>query len=242
MREIRIYQPGEYGLNDTVELSPEAGQHVGVVLRMQPGARLTLFCGNNREFEAAISSVHKKKVSVKISGVKEISRESPRKIHLAQAISKGDRMEMVVQKAVELGVASITPLITARCVIKMDADRLEKKRAQWEAIAISACEQSGRNIIPAIHTGISMQEYLKKERPSLNFVLSPQATKNWREVEFGKAEIGLLIGPEGGLTHDEIELLAQYQFLPLQLGPRILRTETAALAGLTVLQAICGDL
>ncbi|WP_347252162.1 RsmE family RNA methyltransferase, partial [Legionella sp.] len=112
MRETRIFQAGPYQLGQTIELSPEAGQHVGVVLRMQPGDKITLFCGDNREFEASLVAAHKKKVSVKIIAEREISRESPRIIHLAQAVSKGERMEFVMQKAVELGVASITPLIS----------------------------------------------------------------------------------------------------------------------------------
>lgn len=242
VRSVRIYQPGDYAVGDTLELSHEAGQHVGVVLRMREGDTITLFSGDNREFEATLVSVRKNRVSVTLLASHEINRESPRAIHLAQAISKGDRMETVVQKAVELGVASITPVITARCAVKLDNERMQKKCAQWQAIAIAACEQSGRNMVPVIHPVISLAEYLKTNLPALNFVLYPNAGKSWRDYEFVSTDMGLLIGPEGGLSPEEITLLFAHHFAPLSLGPRVLRTETAALVALSVLQAVCGDL
>jgi 16S rRNA (uracil1498-N3)-methyltransferase len=242
VREVRIYQAGKYKVGQLIELSAEAGRHVSVVLRMQPGHHLTLFSGNNQEFSAEIITINKKKVSVKILTCQELSRESPCSIHLAQAISKGDRMEMVVQKAVELGVASITPLMTERCVVKLDKARLEKKCAQWQAIAIAACEQSGRNKIPFIHPIISLKQYLEGSLPSIKFVLAPNGEKTLRDFGENRAEVGLLIGPEGGLSIDELNTLITHQFAPLNLGPRILRTETAAIVALSVLQAMYGDL
>ncbi len=242
MRTVRIYQPGIYATGQTIELSPAGSQHVGVVLRMQAGEQLTLFSGNNHEFSATISSVHKKKVFVDISAEQLINRESPRAIHLAQAISKGERMELVIQKAVELGVASITPLLTARCVVKLDAERLAKKQGQWQAIAIAACEQSGRNIIPPIHPACSLDSYLKHCQATLRLVLHPQAAKSWRDYAFAAGNIALLIGPEGGLSKDEIAQAMAMKFQPLCLGPRVLRTETAAITALSVLQAVSGDL
>ena len=242
MRDIRIYQPGNYGTGETIELSEEAGRHVGVVLRMQPGDKLCLFRGDNREFDAVISSAQKKKVAVTLLADATVNRESSRVIHLAQAISKGDRMETVVQKAVELGVASITPLITQHCALKLDRERMEKKRLQWQAIAIGACEQSGRNTVPAVHPVLSFHNYLQKNTTPLNFVLYPEAQKSWRDYAFNEQEIGLIIGPEGGLSAAEIELLFKHNFMPLSLGPRVLRTETAAIVALSVLQAVCGDL
>lgn len=242
MRIIRIYQPGTYRIGETLELDSDAGQHIGVVLRMREGETITLFCGDNREFEAKIASVHKNRVSVSILTTYEVNRESPRAIHLAQAVSKGDRMETVVQKAVELGVASITPVITTRCAVKMDKERMQKKCSQWQAIAIAACEQSGRTIVPVVHPILSLGDYLKTALPALKFVLYPEAGKSWRDYEFISPEMGLLIGPEGGLDAEEINLLFTHDFLPLSLGPRILRTETAAIVALGVLQAVCGDL
>lgn len=126
MREIRIYQPGDYAPGQTLELSPSAGQHVGIVLRRQVDETITLFRGDNYEFEAVITAVHKKKVVVNILNQRLVNRESPRSIHLAQAISKGERMEIVIQKAVELGVSSITPLLSERSVVRLDEERMEK--------------------------------------------------------------------------------------------------------------------
>lgn len=242
MREIRIYQPGDYHKGQLLELSPEAGQHVAVVLRMQPGESLTLFCGDNREFTATISAVKKRQVLVTIGEVKEISRESPLSIHLAQAISKGDRMELVMQKSVELGVSSITPLITERCAVKLDKDRMAKKLHQWQNIVIAACEQSGRNLVPLVHHPVTLQQFVQEINAKLKFILHTDGNKTWRDYEFKQADIALIIGPEGGLSSEEVKVACKYDFLPLSLGPRILRTETAAISALSLLQAVGGDL
>jgi 16S rRNA (uracil1498-N3)-methyltransferase len=242
VRTIRIYQPGHYKNGDIVELSPGASQHVGTVLRMQPGEKLVLFCGDNREFPATIKAVQKKKVSVSIDAVSNINRESPRTIHLGQAISKGERMELVIQKAVELGVTTITPLLTERCVVRMNDDRLTKKQAQWQAIAIAACEQSGRNQLPTIHTPCSLDVYLQQCQAALKLVLDPSLSKTWRDYTLSEGDIALLIGPEGGLSHAEVHAAQAKGFEPLCLGPRVLRTETAAIAAISILQAIAGDL
>lgn len=242
MRTIRIYQAGPYSLGESLDLSPTASQHVGVVLRMQPGDELTLFCGNNREYSARIACVNKKKVTVLITDVYEINRESSRPIHLAQAISKGDRMEWAIQKAVELGVTSITPLFTEHCVVKLDETRLAKKQAQWQAIAVAACEQSGRTMVPMIHPASSYATYLQNCNASMKLVLHPRAAISWREYTFTAGDIALLIGPEGGLSDAEISQAQSHGFQTLCLGPRILRTETAAIAALSVLQAVAGDL
>ncbi len=238
MRTVRIYQPGPYEKGETLELSAEAGQHVGVVLRMQAGSPLTLFCGDNREFHATILTAHKKKVSVIINDIHFVNRESPRAIHLAQAISKACRMEIVIQKAVELGVTSITPLFTTHCVVHLDAARLSKKQAQWQAIAIAACEQSGRNQIPMIHDACLLETYLEQCQATTKLVLHPDTTQSWRNYSLTEGDIALLIGPEGGLSDEEVTRAMAFEFQPLCLGPRILRTETAAIAAISVLQAI----
>ncbi|KTC94593.1 16S rRNA (uracil(1498)-N(3))-methyltransferase [Legionella erythra] len=243
MREVRIYQPGYYLAGQEITLSEEAGQHVGVVLRMQPGEALTLFSGDNREFKAEITSVHKKRVTVALNSVHAVNRESPLRLHLAQGISKGDKMEWVVQKAVELGVASIQPVLTERCAVKLDGPRLEKKQAQWQAIAVAACEQCGRNQIPLVHPPVSLHDMLEKKNGFPAFILQPGALhryQTYKDLKMGEAM--LLIGPEGGLSPSESADAQQAGFLPLSLGPRILRTETAAIAAISVLQAVFGDL
>lgn len=242
MKEVRIYQVGEYTSGQSVELSPEAGQHVAVVLRMQVGESITLFNGMNCEFQATITMVKKKQVIVSVNSAQEINRESPLVINLGQAISKGERMEWAMQKSVELGVASITPLITERCVVKLDKERMAKKVQQWQAIAIAACEQCGRNQVPLIHNPMPLEQFMQQAQGELKLVLHTQGNKNWRDYLTTQREMALIIGPEGGLTDAEVSLALQYHFQPLSLGPRILRTETAAISALSVLQAVSGDL
>lgn len=242
MRTVRIYQPGSYQCGDLLALSPEASQHVAVVLRMQVGEQLTLFCGDNREFAVTIEAVKKKQVMVVIDAVSEINKESPLTIHLAQAISKGERMELVMQKAVELGVTSITPIISERCVVKLDQERMHKKLHQWQAIVIAACEQSGRNTVPTVQQPLTLERYLHEESAQLKLMLHPGGNKNWRDYTFAQQSFALLIGPEGGLSDAEVQRAGAQGFQPLSLGPRILRTETAAITALSVLQAVAGDL
>lgn len=242
MRSVRIYQPGEYLAGESIALGPTASQHVGTVLRMQAGEALTLFCGDNREFTAIIVAVTKKSVEVRITDIQKVSRESPCVLHLAQVISKGERMEFVVQKAVELGVASITPLFSERCVVRLDAERLAKKEAQWQAIAIASSEQSGRNLVPIIHKTCLFERYLETVKATSKLILHPHTQTSWREQTHSGGDIALIVGPEGGFTEAETKLAATKQFLPMRLGPRILRTETAAIAALSVLQATYGDL
>lgn len=242
MREVRIYQVGDYISGQVLELSPEAGQHVAVVLRMRVGDALTLFNGHNFEFQSTITMIKKKQVFVSLDSAREINRESPLAIHLGQAISKGERMEWVMQKAAELGVSSITPLITERCAVKLDKERMLKKIQQWQAIVIAACEQCGRNKIPQVHAPVYLEEFLQTLKMDLKFILHTQNARILRDYQFHSAEIALIIGPEGGFSEAEVSLASSYQCAPLSLGPRILRTETAAISAISLLQAVGGDL
>jgi 16S rRNA (uracil1498-N3)-methyltransferase len=241
VRTIRIYQPGNYEKGQTIALSKEASLHVGTVLRMQPKEHVTLFRGDNLEFKTTITEVNKKQITVTVIEVLHVSRESSRVIHLAQGISKGERMEFVIQKAVELGVTSITPLLTERCVVKLDSTRLLKKHQQWQAICIAACEQSGRNQLPTIHQACSFDDYLASSDDTIHFVLDPTTKASWRDYVPIEGGISLMIGPEGGLSSNEIAKARALNFHPLTLGPRILRTETATIAGITLFQALAGD-
>jgi 16S rRNA (uracil1498-N3)-methyltransferase len=242
MKRIRIYQPGDYNPADTVVLSPEASRHVGAVLRMQNGEALTLFAGNNIEYHATIIDASKKSVSVRIDEEAEIDRESPTPIHLVQSISKGDRMEWVMQKAVELGVTTITPIISERTVVRLDEKRTAKKQAQWQAIVQSACEQCGRNIIPQVLPLSSFEDYLQQSKAAIKLILDPCGSQSWNNFDLSSGDIALLIGPEGGFSDAEVSQAKTSGFQALHLGPRILRTETAAIAAISLLQAVCGDL
>ncbi|RUO58693.1 16S rRNA (uracil(1498)-N(3))-methyltransferase [Pseudidiomarina insulisalsae] len=249
MRVPRIYHPfaenseqPQLQQGQALDLSDEAANHVGRVLRMSAGQPLELFTGDGYDYAAVITDASKKKVSIKVQGVRKNSRESALKIHLGQGISRGDRMDFVLQKSVELGVASITPLFTERCGVKLNGERLQKKQQQWQKIVISACEQSGRSVIPTVHTPVPLTTWLAELTPALRLTLDPYAQKPLRQQTLSNEHLQLLIGPEGGLTDHEVSAAAAADFQPVQLGPRVLRTETAALTALSVVQYQFGDL
>jgi 16S rRNA (uracil1498-N3)-methyltransferase len=169
--------------------------------------------------------------------------ESFLKITLAQGIARGDRMDTIVQKAVELGVFDIMPLLTERCNVRLSGEREEKRLMHWQQIAVSACEQSGRNEVPMVHAPESYHSWLSSTHHEYGFVLSPHVSDRLQMVSLPKtARISLLIGPEGGLTDNEVATAIAKGFKPLSLGPRILRTETATLAALTAIQVTFGDM
>lgn len=228
-------------------LEPDAANHVGRVLRMQVGDPIILFNGllfNGLigHFEATISAASKKNVTVTLKQFIEHNAESPLSIHLGQGISRGDKMEFTIQKAVELGVSEITPLFSERCGVKLSGERLEKKWQQWQKIAISACEQCGRNTLPLVHKPISLSHWLQQSSNELKINLHPRATDTIKTLRPPKDGIRLIIGPEGGLSDDEITQTVAQNFCEVGLGPRILRTETAALTVISALQLQFGDL
>jgi len=242
VKSVRIYQPGDYAPGSSISLSPQAVQHVSVVLRMKAGEKIIIFNDTNYEYQALILSADKKKVLVKILASTYADRESSLLIQLAPSICKGERMEWMVQKAVELGVTSIQPLVSERCVVKLDKKRMEKKQAQWMAIAISACEQCARNRLPDIHPAVPFSEFVQQKRQGMKFILNPLAEKNWREYSLTSKQLTLTVGPEGGFNESEITMAEHAGFSSLSMGPRILRAETAAITGVSLLQAVFGDL
>ncbi|WP_070964537.1 16S rRNA (uracil(1498)-N(3))-methyltransferase [Vibrio sonorensis] len=242
MRIPRIYHPILITQVGETALSEEASGHVGRVLRMKQGQELILFDGSGKEFPATISEVTKKSVSVNVSQGVEKSSESPLNLHLGQVISRGEKMEFTIQKSVELGVDTITPLISERCGVKLDQKRFEKKLAQWQKVAISACEQSGRNCIPDIRPIMQLEEWCKEQDESLKLNLHPRAKYSINTLPTPVEKVRLLVGPEGGLSEQEIAMTRDYDFEEILLGPRVLRTETAALTTITALQVRFGDL
>ncbi|MFZ7175195.1 16S rRNA (uracil(1498)-N(3))-methyltransferase [[Pasteurella] aerogenes] len=243
MRIPRIYHPTPLTQQKTCQLSEDAANHVGRVLRMQTGEHLELFDGSNHIYPAVITQAGKKVVEVEIIGSEYRSCESPLFIHLGQVISRGDRMEFTIQKSVELGVNLITPLWSERCGVKLDAERMEKKIQQWQKIAISACEQCGRNVIPEIRPMMKLSDWCAEQDGSLKLNLHPRAAHSIRTLpHIPAAGVRLLIGSEGGLSPQEIQQTEQQGFTDVLLGQRILRTETAALVAISALQVCFGDL
>jgi len=247
MRNPRVYQNSEFTLNDTMKLSDDVFGHIVRVLRLVAGDTITLFNGNEAfQYSAKLVAVQKKHACVEIISQEAVNNESPVSIHLGQGISRGDRMDFTLQKSVELGVNTITPLFTERCGVKLSAERLAKKREQWQKIVISACEQSGRCFVPEVTQPVLLQDWLNEETKALKLNLHPKAEHSIMTIPFkfeGDCQnIRLLIGPEGGLSDEEISQANQADFQDILLGPRVLRTETAALTAITALQCRFGDL
>jgi 16S rRNA (uracil1498-N3)-methyltransferase len=243
MRNPRIYQQGLFTINETVTLSEDAFGHAVRVLRLRAGDHIILFNGSESfQYSATLTEVSKKSAQVKINTKELVNSESPLNIHLGQGISRGDRMDFTLQKSVELGVNTITPLFTERCGVKLNAERLEKKRQQWQKIVISACEQSGRIYVPTVTEPMMLADWLKQETSALKINLHPKAQHSIMTLPIENTRVRLLVGPEGGLDDEEIAQARQCQFHDVLLGPRVLRTETAALTAITALQCRFGDL
>ncbi|NBC98666.1 16S rRNA (uracil(1498)-N(3))-methyltransferase [Atlantibacter hermannii] len=242
MRIPRIYHPEPLSSDLEIALSDDAANHVGRVLRMGPGHQLQLFDGSNQVFDARITHADKKSVRVQVLSATEDNRESPLHLHLGQVMSRGEKMEFTIQKSIELGVNVITPLFSERCGVKLDAERLNKKIQQWQKIAIAACEQCGRNRIPEIRPAMDLEDWCAEPDEGLKLNLHPRASQSINTLPLPVQRVRLLIGPEGGLSADEIAMTAQHQFTDILLGPRVLRTETTALTAITALQVRFGDL
>ncbi|MDM0090875.1 MULTISPECIES: 16S rRNA (uracil(1498)-N(3))-methyltransferase [unclassified Variovorax] len=227
------------GAGTTLSLPPGAARHVQV-LRLQPGDALTLFDGRGGEYAATVERMGRSEVTVNVGAHDPVEREAATAVHLAPGMPANDRMDWLVEKATELGVASIQPLVTAHGVLRLSAERAEKKRAHWEAIAIAACEQCGRNRVPVIHPVRSFADWVAAaaddgaRRAVLSLV---PGTRPLAELahEHAASAWRILSGPEGGLSSTEEARALDSGFLPARLGPRVLRAETAALAALTLL-------
>ena len=242
MRIPRVYSPQTMAIGDCIELETGAARHLTSSLRMNSGQLVTLFNGQGGEYTAELVEAKKGKATVTINSFNQVDRESSLSIHLAIGISRGERMDWIVQKATELGVSEITPLFTERCEVKLSGDRLDKKVGHWQQVAISACEQSQRNRIPSVNTPIKLEQWQQDCEASLKLVLHHRTEKSLGDMLAPSAEIALLIGPEGGLSEREIEQAISLDFSSLALGPRVLRTETAPLAAISILQSLWGDM
>ncbi len=243
MSNLRFYSPTPLAIGQTAALSENAAAHAIRVMRLKVGDTLTLFCGDGVDYHCALVSVEKKSASVEVLSQAVINNESPLNIRLLQGISSGDRMDYTIQKAVELGVTEIFPLSTERSVTKLSGDRTEKRVEHWQGVAIAACEQSGRAVLPTVHLPLTLAQWLGQHetQQSLNVLLNPIGAKNLAQLKKPESHIHILIGPEGGLSPGEITLAGQHHFQSIVLGPRILRTETAALTAIASMQTLWGD-
>jgi 16S rRNA (uracil1498-N3)-methyltransferase len=243
----RFYCSPPLPVGDTFDLPPEAAHHAARVLRLREGNRIEVFDGLGHECHGTITALNGKRVIVGNLTTIEISRESPLNVLLAQALSSSEKMDWIIQKATELGAAEIQPLNTERSVARLSAERTARRLEHWRQIAISACEQCGRNVLPEIHTPLDVMTWLQQIRetpdkfPTSKFVLLPQGTALLHNCVQPQNEALLLVGAEGGFTESESDSALLCGFSPVRMGTRVMRTETAAIAGLAALQTLWGD-
>jgi len=242
MRLTRVWIDAALASGDTLELPGETGAHVAKVLRARSGDGLVVFNGDGREFGGEIASVRGSRVTVTLGAAQLVDRESPLTVVLVQCVPRGDRMDFIVQKATELGVARIVPVLSQRSVVRLDARQSEAKAAHWRAVAVAACEQCGRNRLPVVEAPRPLLDHLGDAQPGgLRLVLEPEAADHVSPREMATG-VDIAIGPEGGFTVEELEAFRIAEFRAMRLGPRVLRTETAAIAALAWLQTRYGDM
>jgi len=243
MRLTRAYVDAALEPGARVVLTGNAAGHLTRVLRLRPGAAVTLFNGGGGEYAASIERVLRSEVTLAVGEHQPIERESPFPLTLAQGVSRGERMDLVVQKATELGVTRLVPVITERSIVRLDDEQSDRKSSHWRAIAIAACEQCGRNRLPEVALPAQLPSFLRLSAGGcVQLLLSPSAARRIEDVPRPANGATVLIGPEGGLSEEEQALAEVAGYTAVNLGPRVLRTETAAIAALTLLQREFGDL
>lgn len=242
MRIPRIYLAGPLAEGAEHTLEGAAANHLRV-LRLRPGHELVIFDGAGTSYRAVLVALERRRGVVRLETPVGEDAESPLRTTLVQGISKGDRMDWTIQKAVELGVQAIVPVITARSVVNTEPGRLRKKLGHWHGVAVSACEQCGRNVVPGIREPVPLDQCWVTLPEGPRLFLDPEGGERIRSLQTPEvAACTLLVGPEGGLNGDEVTAAREHGFQPLRMGPRVLRTETAGVVALTALQTLWGDL
>jgi 16S rRNA (uracil1498-N3)-methyltransferase len=242
---IRMYFSGELEPGRSCTLPPPQAHHAMRVLRLKRGEPVILFNGDGAEYAAVVVEASRDRFALDVTGRDVMDREAPFAVTLAQAVSSGERMDYTIQKAVELGIAAIQPLEARRSVVRLSQDRAQRRVAHWQAVAIAACEQCGRNRVPPVLPLMQLDQFLAgcdaRRDGERRVLLSPRTSRGLRDLERPTGAIVMLAGPEGGLSPEEERVAEQTGFLPVRLGPRVLRTETAAVAALAAMQALWGD-
>ena len=235
----RFYLDAPLRAGSVCTLSEDAAHHAIHVLRLREGEEVTLFNGRGGEYAARIASIQRLRISIDLLEHRQVERESPLRVTLVQGVSAGEKMDSTVRKAVELGVAEVQPVLATRSVARPKGERADSRRAHWQKVAIAACEQCGRNRIPAVQPLTSVEDYRPGE--GMKVLLSPQAKLKFSAAVRDAAAFILAAGPEAGFTAEEEAAFAAAGFVPVSLGPRVLRTETASVAALAALNALRGD-
>lgn len=242
MSQPRIHFPVPLQRDSTLTLPDDAFRHLVQVLRLRQNETFIAFDGNGGEYQAELLEIGKREARARIGAFLDVERESPLDLSLAQCISKGDRMDYTLQKAVELGVTRIVPLHSSRSVVRLDADRWDKKLEHWRGVISSACEQSGRTRVPQLAEIEALPSWLDRDcAHGERLTLDPLAHHGLRELPAPRGPVTLLVGPEGGLSEHELNRAREAGFTGIRMGPRVLRTETAGIAALAAMQAMWGD-
>lgn len=237
----RFYLEAELSPGKTLELPSGVVRHVNV-LRLRKGEEIVLFNGNGKSYSAVLQALSKRSVQALVMHEEAADNESPLDITLIQAVSSGERMDFTLQKSVELGVKRIIPVLSARSIVKLDGERAEKRVARWQEIVVSACEQSGRNIVPEVSPLVGFKEMLQcLPESDVKLLLGLNRARSLKEVATQPDKIVFMVGPEGGWTSEEEALAFEAGFQSVLLGKRVLRTETAALAAIAAMQTLWGD-
>ena len=243
MRIIRSHVDQPLAVGQTVTLPEDSTTHLVRVLRLAPGDAVTLFNGDGHDYTARLLTAAKRGAEAEVIGRTAVARESALRITLAQGVARGEKMDLVLQKATELGVHAFTPVVTERTEVKLDAERAGKRMAHWRGVVAAACEQSGRAVLPRLAEPVALASYAGMEPSDIRLMLDPGGDVGLDAVAPAAGQsIALVVGPEGGLSERDLATLRAAGFRGLRLGPRILRTETAGLAAVAALQALYGDL
>ena len=244
MALTRLFVRSALVTGQELTLDKEQAHYLGRALRLRVGDTLSVFSAESGEFQATLTDIRKSSAEISIGDAIPTSTESPLKVHLVQGVSRGERMDFVVQKATELGVKRITPVLTEYGVVKLDGSRAAKRRDHWQKVAESACEQSGRIRPPLIDEPLPLKTWFgaKTKDADVDLILKPGATTPMASLKAPTTKVCLLIGPEGGFSDSEYEDAQVSGFKAVSLGPRILRTETAALAAVSIAESLWGDL
>jgi 16S rRNA (uracil1498-N3)-methyltransferase len=237
----RIHCDLRLGPGAQFALPEDAANHIGRALRLRVGDPLVVFDGRGGEYEAQILRIDRERVEVKTGAFRDPGRESPLAVGLVQGLPEADKMDWILQKSVELGVAWIQPVVCERSVVRLSGERAARRQLHWQRVAIAACEQCGRNLVPQVRPTLAFRDWAAQPTQALRWMLAPEAAEPLVAQARPAGPVELLIGPEGGLSERELDIAATIGFASLSLGPRVLRTETAPLAALAAMQSLWGD-
>jgi len=241
MASPRIFCDVRLGPGAQFALSDDAANHIAKALRLSAGNTLVVFDGRGGEYDAVIQRVDRGRVEVKTGAFRGVERESPVEVGLVQGLPEADKMDWILQKAVELGAAWVQPVVCDRSVVRLSGDRAARRESHWQRVMVAACEQCGRNRVPALHATLAFRDWAAQASDARRWMLMPGAAESLVAQPRPDGPVQLLVGPEGGLSERELDIALTVGFKPLSLGPRVLRAETAPLAALAAMQSLWGD-